>query len=149
MSRVLKATAVPKQAVTDHLARLNSAVNANRWNLLQSNENQEELLNAGYTFKNFKTTWKFLNLVATRAHSLRHHPTILTTYNNVQITLTTHDLGNILSYKDFELAVVIEQTLLNILEETKASTSLQVAEDLEKAAQIFRELMEEEKRKIN
>lgn len=144
MSRVLKATAVPKQLVKDHLAKLNLAVGTTRWIVVQANLSEEELLTAGYTFKNFNTTWKFLNMVATKAHSLSHHPTILTTYNKVSITLTTHDLGNKLSYRDFALAVVIEQTLLNIAQESNTGTTPQLALNLEEASKIFTELMERE-----
>lgn len=66
-------------------------------------------LRATYKFKSFTKTWQFLNMVAAQAHILRHHPTITTTYNKVEITVTTHDVGNQLTYKDTKLARAIQQ----------------------------------------
>ncbi|CEP23180.1 phhB [Cyberlindnera jadinii] len=48
-----------------------------------------------FELKDFEKTWSFLNRVAMRSHLWGHHPTILTTYNKVCITLTTHDIGGV------------------------------------------------------
>lgn len=69
-------------------------------------EGNEELsfLEANYKFSNFAKTWKFLNKVAGRADRAKHHPTIETTYNRVNIKITTHDAGNQVTYNDLLLA---------------------------------------------
>lgn len=64
----------------------------------------EAILETNLVFKNYGTTWSFLNECQRFSHALRHHPTITTTYNNVNLRITTHDAGNRLTEKDFELA---------------------------------------------
>ncbi|CAL9730678.1 hypothetical protein MOUN0_K01508 [Monosporozyma unispora] len=61
------------------------------------------------SFPDFETTWSFLNQVAMRAHLWGHHPTIKTTYNKVNLELTTHDIdGGNISDIDLKLAKRIE-----------------------------------------
>ncbi|ODV79648.1 pterin-4-alpha-carbinolamine dehydratase, partial [Suhomyces tanzawaensis NRRL Y-17324] len=67
-------------------------------------------LQADYKFGSFAKTWKFLNSIVIPAHTLKHHPTITTTYNKVKIELTTHDQGNKITSLDFKLAELINQT---------------------------------------
>lgn len=66
------------------------------------------------SFANFEQTWGFLTQISMRAHLWGHHPTITTTYNNVKVELTTHDLGDqptsgLISDIDVKLAKKIEQ----------------------------------------
>jgi 4a-hydroxytetrahydrobiopterin dehydratase len=42
--------------------------------------------------------------VAAITESLKHHPTWSNTYNVVEIWLCTHDAGNMITEKDWELA---------------------------------------------
>ncbi|CUS20555.1 LAQU0S01e09296g1_1 [Lachancea quebecensis] len=46
-------------------------------------------------FKDFETTWSFLGQVAMRSHLWGHHPMITTTYNKVNLKLTTHDVNGV------------------------------------------------------
>ncbi|QLG74481.1 hypothetical protein HG535_0G03640 [Zygotorulaspora mrakii] len=55
-------------------------------------------------FKDYETTWAFLNQVAMRSHLWGHHPTITTTYSQVKLELTTHSLENKVSDIDLKLA---------------------------------------------
>ncbi|RKP29549.1 transcriptional coactivator/pterin dehydratase, partial [Metschnikowia bicuspidata] len=64
-------------------------------------------LQAKYQLRNFSRTWEFLNEVAQVAHEMQHHPTITTTYNRVDIVLTTHDEANNVTERDTELAAEI------------------------------------------
>lgn len=56
-----------------------------------------------FTFTDFKTTFLFMSGIAELAENLNHHPTWTNTYNNLHITLSTHDVGG-LTALDFELA---------------------------------------------
>ncbi|KAG2736962.1 hypothetical protein G9P44_001052 [Scheffersomyces stipitis] len=74
-----------------------------------SSYGETDFLHANYEFKTFKDTWKFLNKVADGANSLKHHPTITTTYNKVEFLLTTHDVGHRVTNMDIELAEAIRK----------------------------------------
>ncbi|KAK6197085.1 transcriptional coactivator/pterin dehydratase [Scheffersomyces amazonensis] len=108
MSKVLA-----RQVVLDQLKRINDAASIPRWSLTTntstSTNTNSQMLEAHYKLKNFKTTWKFLNSIATIAHDQKHHPTIETTYNKVRVTTTTHDVGNQITDRDVELASAVER----------------------------------------
>lgn len=91
-------------------------------------------LQASYRLRTFDTTWQFLNKVALLARKARHHPTITTTYNKVDIDLTTHDAGNKVTDKDVKLATLIHKTYAQDFHE---KTPVSDAED---AAKIIDEL---------
>ena len=59
------------------------------------------------SFKDFETTWSFLNQLAMRSHLWGHHPTVTTTYNKVSLRLTTHDTNGV-SDIDLRLVAKIE-----------------------------------------
>lgn len=65
-------------------------------------------IQAHYKFKNFIEAFGFLARVAILAEKHNHHPRIENTYNNVILSLTTHDAGNKITNKDLELAQEIE-----------------------------------------
>jgi 4a-hydroxytetrahydrobiopterin dehydratase len=56
-----------------------------------------------YQFKDFPAAMKFVNAVAEQAEQAWHHPDIDIRWNQVALTLTTHDAGG-LTEKDFDLA---------------------------------------------
>lgn len=69
---------------------------------------QGKFLVRTYKFKTFMEAVGFLNIVATIAEELMHHPDIsLENYNQLTIKTTTHKSGK-LTGKDFELAERIE-----------------------------------------
>ena len=61
-------------------------------------------LHATLKFKDFVTAWTFMTEVAMTAEKLNHHPIWTNIYNTVDITLNTHDAGNIITEKDHTLA---------------------------------------------
>lgn len=65
-------------------------------------ENNE--LVANLEFDNFVTAFSFMTQVAIWAEKMNHHPTLVNTYNKVEIRLTTHDEGNKITDKDQVLA---------------------------------------------
>lgn len=62
-----------------------------------------------FQFKDFKEAFAFLTKVAMVAEQLDHHPTIKNTWNTVELWLSTHDAGNIVTEKDRKLAELIDK----------------------------------------
>ncbi len=60
-------------------------------------------------FKDFLSAIEFINKISIIAERLNHHPTIHNTYNTVELFLSTHDAGNVVTVKDWELAREIEK----------------------------------------
>ncbi|MBN3925663.1 4a-hydroxytetrahydrobiopterin dehydratase [Nostoc sp. NMS4] len=60
------------------------------------------------TFKDFVKAIEFVNKLVEPAESQGHHPDIEISYNQVKITLTTHDVGG-LTQLDFDVARAISQ----------------------------------------
>lgn len=89
------------------LKALNGNGKSPRWSINQLETGSE--LQANYKFRTFGKTWQFLNEVASAAHGMKHHPTILTTYNKVHILVTTHDVGNKITDLDTHLATKIDE----------------------------------------
>lgn len=108
MSKLLPLTG---KLLEEQVTRLNGLAKP-KWSI-QIADNQSSLL-ANYQFKTFAKTWKFLNSVAIPSHKLRHHPTITTTYNKVEIKLTTHDVGNQITMMDLRLAQEISETYMEL-----------------------------------
>lgn len=54
-------------------------------------------------FDGFNEAVGFINRIAEHADDADHHPEIFNVYNQVDLTLTTHDAGG-LTDKDFDLA---------------------------------------------
>lgn len=64
-----------------------------------------------FLFKNFTEAFGFLVKVAIVAEKHNHHPQILNVYNRVELSLSTHDAGNVVTDKDYQLAAAIDQLL--------------------------------------
>ncbi|OBA24151.1 transcriptional coactivator/pterin dehydratase, partial [Metschnikowia bicuspidata var. bicuspidata NRRL YB-4993] len=94
-----------KQALQTELATINDVLPSPYWSVKETPDVTQ--IEASYKLKNYLKTWQFLNLVAANAHKLKHHPTITTTYNKIHIALTTHDVGNKVTYLDTKLATAI------------------------------------------
>lgn len=56
----------------------------------------------------FKEAMGFVVRIGFEAEALGHHPTIQWTYNNVNISLQTHDAGDKVTSKDIDLAKAID-----------------------------------------
>jgi len=66
-------------------------------------------LNRTFKFVDFKQAFSFMTEIAFYAEKMDHHPNWSNVYNKVQIKLTTHDAGNIVTEKDRKLADAISQ----------------------------------------
>ena len=60
-------------------------------------------------FVDFVAAFDFMTEVAALAEAHQHHPEWRNVYNLVEITLTTHDAGNVVTEKDRALAQAILQ----------------------------------------
>ncbi len=64
-----------------------------------------------FKFKDFSEAFGFMTRVAIAAEKADHHPTWTNTYNTVEIWLSTHDAGNIVSEKDHQLSKAIDKLI--------------------------------------
>ena len=71
---------------------------------------EENQLKRSFTFKDFSEAFAFMTRVAFLAES-HQHPNWFNVYNRVDIALTTHDAGNVVTEKDRKLAKAIDQLL--------------------------------------
>lgn len=61
-----------------------------------------------FEFKGFLKTMSFVNAVAWEANRIMHHPDMEVSFNKCVINITTHDAGNTLTDKDYQLANAID-----------------------------------------
>jgi 4a-hydroxytetrahydrobiopterin dehydratase len=64
-----------------------------------------------FEFKNFTEAFAFITQVALLSEKHDHHPTWKNTWNTVEIWLSTHSAGNIVTEKDNDLAKAINELL--------------------------------------
>jgi 4a-hydroxytetrahydrobiopterin dehydratase len=64
-----------------------------------------------FEFTNFSEAFAFMTRVAIEAEKMNHHPLWTNVWNKVEIWLSTHDAGNIVTKKDHELAQRINTLL--------------------------------------
>lgn len=69
---------------------------------------KDNKLKATFEFESFIEAFSFMTKVAIIAEKMNHHPTWTNTYNQVEIELTTHDQGDVVTDKDRNLAKEIE-----------------------------------------
>ncbi|MBL0199189.1 MAG: 4a-hydroxytetrahydrobiopterin dehydratase [Chitinophagaceae bacterium] len=62
-----------------------------------------------FEFKDFSEAFAFMTRVAMAAEKMDHHPAWKNTYNKVEIWLSTHDAGDIVTDKDRKLAATIDK----------------------------------------
>ena len=66
-----------------------------------------------FVFSDFKEAFGFMTRVALVAEKMDHHPKWTNVWNTVEIWLSTHDAGNIITEKDKQLASAIDKMLKN------------------------------------
>jgi 4a-hydroxytetrahydrobiopterin dehydratase len=64
-----------------------------------------------FTFKDFSEAFAFMTRVAIEAEKSNHHPKWTNVWNRVEIWLSTHDAGNVVTEKDRKLAERIDKLL--------------------------------------
>jgi 4a-hydroxytetrahydrobiopterin dehydratase len=69
---------------------------------------QDNMLKKTFEFKDFTEAFGFMTRVAFLAEKHQHHPNWSNVYHRVEIALTTHDAGNVITEKDYNLAKDID-----------------------------------------
>jgi 4a-hydroxytetrahydrobiopterin dehydratase len=72
-------------------------------------EEKNNKLYRKFEFKNFSEAFAFMTRVALEAEKMDHHPDWSNAYNKVEISLSTHSAGNIVTEKDRKLAKKIDE----------------------------------------
>ena len=72
---------------------------------------ENNTLSKRFAFNNFSEAFGFMSRVALVAEQMNHHPNWSNVYNVVEIRLSTHDAGNIVTEKDHQLAKAIDALL--------------------------------------
>jgi 4a-hydroxytetrahydrobiopterin dehydratase len=71
-------------------------------------EEKNNKLYKKFQFKNFSEAFAFMTQVAIEAEKMDHHPLWTNVYNTVEIWLSTHSAGDIVTDKDKKLAAKID-----------------------------------------
>ena len=66
-------------------------------------------LHKKFEFKDFSESFAFISRVALVAEKMNHHPKWTNEYNKVEIWLSTHDAGDVVTEKDHKLAEKIDK----------------------------------------
>ena len=64
-----------------------------------------------FEFSDFSEAFAFMTRVAMIAEKMNHHPSWTNTWNTVEIWLSTHDAGDIVTDKDRKLAEKIQSLI--------------------------------------
>lgn len=70
---------------------------------------KDNKLSKTFTFSDFTEAFGFMTKVAIEAEKMDHHPNWSNVYNTVEINLSTHDAGNIVTESDRMLAEKIDK----------------------------------------
>ncbi len=71
-------------------------------------KDENNQLKKNFKFSNFIEAFGFMTKVALIAEKMNHHPYWSNIYNEVEIALSTHDAGDIVTDKDLKLAKEID-----------------------------------------
>ena len=72
------------------------------------NEDNNEL-KATFKFKDFAEAFAFMTQVAIHAEKQNHHPNWSNVWNTVEVALSTHDAGDVVTEKDHKLAATMDE----------------------------------------
>lgn len=70
---------------------------------------EKNRLHRTFKFKDFAEAFAFMTEVAFAAEKQNHHPNWSNVWNTVEIQLTTHSAGNVVTEKDHKLATAIDE----------------------------------------
>lgn len=71
-------------------------------------EFEDNAIHTSFEFTDFKDAFSVMTRIAFEAEKLNHHPNWSNVYNQLNISLSTHDAGGV-TEKDFELASIIDE----------------------------------------
>ncbi len=64
-----------------------------------------------FQFRDFSEAFAFMTRVAIEAEKMNHHPEWKNVWNKVEIWLSTHDAGDVVTEKDHKLSKKIDQLI--------------------------------------
>ncbi len=67
-------------------------------------------IHTSFQFDNFKDAFTVMTRIAFEAEALQHHPNWANSYNELEISLSSHDAGGV-TEKDFKMAKAIEEII--------------------------------------
>lgn len=76
---------------------------------MESWKEEDNKLKKRFQFTDFNAAFSFMTRVALVAEKMNHHPWWANVYNTVDIELSTHDAGDVVTDKDRKLADAIDQ----------------------------------------
>ena len=76
-------------------------------------EEKNNALHRSFTFEDFSEAFAFMTRVAIAAEKAEHHPDWRNVWNRVEIRLSTHDAGDVVTDKDRHLAGEIDRIAQN------------------------------------
>jgi len=71
-------------------------------------EEKDNTLYRKFEFKNFSEAFGFMSRVALVAEKMDHHPKWTNVWNTVEVWLSTHSAGDVVTEKDKKLAAAID-----------------------------------------
>ena len=71
-------------------------------------EEKNNSLYKKFEFKDFSEAFAFMTRVALEAEKMDHHPMWTNVWNQVEVWLSTHDAGDVVTDKDRQLAKKID-----------------------------------------
>jgi 4a-hydroxytetrahydrobiopterin dehydratase len=71
-------------------------------------QEQHNQLCRTFSFNDFREAFAFMTEVAFIAEAQQHHPEWTNVYNTVNVNLSTHDAGNVVTEKDHALAKAMD-----------------------------------------
>lgn len=75
--------------------------------------NKENKLYKKFVFNDFVEAFSFMTKVGVEAEKMNHHPYWINVWNVVEIYLSTHDAGDIITEKDYSLSKKIDEIINN------------------------------------
>ena len=72
---------------------------------------KENSLQRTFQFKDFSEAFAFMTRVALIAEKMDHHPEWKNVYNSVEVKLSAHSAGDIVTDKDRKLAAAIDKLI--------------------------------------
>ncbi|HEY0677168.1 MAG TPA: 4a-hydroxytetrahydrobiopterin dehydratase [Chitinophagaceae bacterium] len=73
---------------------------------------QDNKLYRKFQFKDFSEAFAFMTRVALAAEKMDHHPLWTNVWNTVEVWLSTHSAGDVVTDKDHKLAKAIDKLVL-------------------------------------
>lgn len=86
---------------------MNEAINPEGWN------RKDQALERTFQFEDFNSAFGFMTRVALLAERMDHHPDWTNVYNRVHIRLSTHSAGSIVTDRDIQMALHINQLFIS------------------------------------